>query len=359
MYTERIQMEIEMSRYKQPYSLYKRGNYYYYKTYSPDGVRTCGKTTGCTSKNQARAFCDQLYIEGKLWSKETKYAEYTQTFFDADGLYFTDRQKKASPHTIAQYQSIQKNHLLPYFKKINLSDINYTTIKTFRLHLTNKGLSIKSITLIMTVLKVVIEYAFRDRLILTDPFIYIKPLKDTTTKHRDAFTLEEVKIVYDRIGERFKNQVLVMALTGMRIKESLCQTPDDVVDADGFSYIDLKYQIYNSSRQPLKHGSVRQIPIIPELKDYLYFNEQVNELYNAIQDIKCTFENYEQRNLSFHSLRHFFITNSKSSGVPPIKVEYLAGHSLKGMEQIYTNFRAADCTEILEWQRKIFEYLTK
>lgn len=50
----------------------------------------------------------------------------------------------------------------------------------------------------------------------------------------------------------------------------------------------------------------------------------------------------------------FFITNSKASGVPPIKVEYLAGHSLKGMEQIYTNFRAADCTEILEWQKKDF-----
>lgn len=346
-----------MSRYKQPYCLYKRGNYWYYKTYSPDGIRTTGKTTGCTSKNQARAYCDQLYKDGNLWTYEVKYSEYTKTFFDVDGLYFSDRTKTVAPRTVIQYQSIQRNHLLPYFKNINIGDINYTTIKKFRMHLMEKGMSTKSIALIMTVLKVVIEYAFRDRLILTDPFVYIKPLKAEENK-RDAFTLDEVKNIYKEIDDRFKNQILLMALTGMRIKESISQTPADVVQADGFQYIDLLHQDYNCKPMPLKHNSCRQIPIIPEIVELLYFHEPMNDFYSAIQPIKSKMERADERNLSFHSLRHFFITNSKASGIMPIKIEYLAGHSLKGQERIYTNFKASDVTDILDWQRKTLGYIT-
>lgn len=351
-------MESKMSRYKQPYSLYKRGNYWYYKTYSPDGVRTAGKTTGCTSKNQARLYCDQLYKDGNLWSHEIKYAEYTKTFFEADGLYFTDRQTPVTPNTIMQYKSIQRNHLLPYFKNINIRDINYTTIKTFRLFLVNKNYSVKTITLIMTVLKIVIEYAFRDRLILTDPFIYIRPLK-RDDNFKDAFTLDEVKMIYTRIDDRLKNLILCVALTGMRLKESIDQTQADIVESDGFYYLDLKHQKYGKTHAKLKHNSVREIPIIPEIIPLIKYEYSLRLLYDYLVPLQKECENAEKRNLTFHSLRHFFITNSKSSGVPPIKVEYLAGHSLKGQEQIYTNFKAFDCLEILKWQKKTYKYITE
>lgn len=47
-----------MSRYRENYTIFKRGKYWYYRTYTIDGVRTTAKTTGCTLKSEAK-----LYIE--------------------------------------------------------------------------------------------------------------------------------------------------------------------------------------------------------------------------------------------------------------------------------------------------------
>ena len=350
-----------MSRYKQPYSLYKRGKYWYYRTYTPDDVRTSGKTTGCTSKSAAKMYCDKLYKDGELCKNDISYAKYTEHFFDADGLYFTDRQKKVSPQTISQYKSVQKNHLLPYFGKKKLCDINYTTLKKFRLYLyEEKGFTDKTVILIFTQLKIVITYAYRDRIIFTNPFQFLEPVKLDTSKVRDAFTLEEVKTLYNSIGDTYKNQILLMALTGMRIKESIAQSETDIIHADNFDYILCQWQQYQrNSKLPVKRNSVREIPIIPEIKELMFFNWPLEDFYAAAKPIKDSFKDSEQRKLSFHSLRHFFITNSKSEGITPIKVEYMAGHSLKGMENVYTNFKAGDCLEILEWQKKIYKYITE
>ena len=53
MYTKRPQKI--MGRYREHFTLYARRRkngekIWYYKTYSPDGVRTCGKSTGLASK---------------------------------------------------------------------------------------------------------------------------------------------------------------------------------------------------------------------------------------------------------------------------------------------------------------------
>ena len=110
-----------MSRYRQPYTLYKREKYWYYRTYTPDGLRTAGKTTGCTSKSMAKQYCDRLYKEGELWTSDQTFESYALHFYDEDGLYFNDRQKKASPKTMLTYQNCMKNHIMPYFKKIKFN----------------------------------------------------------------------------------------------------------------------------------------------------------------------------------------------------------------------------------------------
>ena len=127
----------------------------------------------------------------------------------------------------------------------------------------------------------------------------------------------------------------------------------DIKEDKGILYIDLYQQFNLKKYKPLKTKYIRKIPIIPEIKDLLGFEHtRLSAFYKEYNSIKSMFENVEERNLTFHSLRHFFITNAKSKGFISAKVEYIAGHSLKKQEKVYTQFHVEDLQEIRNWQQE-------
>ena len=144
----------------------------------------------------------------------------------------------------------------------------------------------------------------------------------------------------------------------MRISEALGIRPVDVQNLSNVKYIKLTKQIDSKGLYvPLKTKEERYIPIIAEIKPVeaiLYENATVKlrPIIKALPDAK-------ERKLTTHSLRHFFITNAKSYGINPLIVETIAGHSLKGMEGVYTNFKPDDLKPILEWQSEIYKKITE
>ena len=347
-----------MGRYKQPFSLYKRGKYWYYRTYAPDGVRTSAKTTGLKLKSDAINYCNNLFKKGELWTSNQLFKTYAFHFFDDNSAFVKDRIKPLAENTLRGYRIKLNQYLLPYFGELQLNEINYSRLKSFRIKMLEKY-SVSNTISTMSTLKLIINTAYRDRLINENPFSFLEPI-GLKTNNRDAFTLEEVKQLYATIGDEFKNQILLMALTGMRISESTGIRQEDFKSEDGILYIDL-FQQYNLKKyKPLKTGEKRIIPVIPEIKNLIGFvDTRLPAFYRVYNKIKKNFENADKRNLSFHSLRHFFITDAKSYGVPEIKVETIAGHSLKGIVKVYTHFKLSDLVEILEWQKKTFDFITK
>lgn len=343
-----------MSRYKQPYTLYKRGKYWYYRTYTPDGIRTTAKTTGQTSKPLAKKYCDGLFLSGMLWTSDRTFGEYAAHFYDDNSLYFKDRVIPLAENTIKNYQKNMRLLIMPFFQKIKLCDINYTKLKQFRSSLIEREYSALSIQQTMSVLKHIIDTAYRDRLIPVNPYDLIEPIK-LQQSFRDAFTLEEVRHLYSRISPEFKKTILLLALTGCRISECLGVTPESVKKGNfnGF-FITIDKQLNQGKIKPVKGRVGRSVPIIPELIDCIGFEPtRLSAFYRAFLEIKPDFERAEERLLCFHSLRHFFITNAKSFGIQERKVEYLAGHSPKDkIVKVYTNYRIEDVTEILKWQEE-------
>ena len=353
-----------MSRYREPYTLIKRGKYYYYRTYTPDGLRTTAKSTGCTTKTDARRYCEDLYLHGNLLQYNVKFKTYAHNFFAEDGVYFGDRIKKLSPGTMKNYEIMLRRYVIPFFGDFSLSDINYLDLKKFRMTLIDKGLSSSYIVNTMMCLKLVLDVAFREGKISFQPFSRLEYIS-VEKKDRDAFTLQEVQILYQRFEDREKKAVLFLALTGLRISEAKGVTLDDIKKhPSGFDYIDLKRQWYNNEYRPLKTGDSRQVPIIPELKEMLFTDDQRCEkyrqsFYRTFKKETSDFEEKNVRGLTPHSLRHFFITKTKSDGVKDTKVETIAGHSLKGIVEVYTNYKVEDLTDILEWQQKTLEEIKK
>lgn len=351
-----------MSRYKQPFTLYKRGKYWYYRTYTPDGLRTSGKTTGQTSKNMAKEYCNNLYLSGNLFKSEILFADYAGRFFDDDSTYVKDRINPLAENTLRGYRTRMKINIMPYFQKMKIGDITYSTLKNFRSALIEEDYSPSVVVSTMNTLKHIIDAAFRDRLIPVNPFTYLEPM-EAKKKPRDAFRLEEIRILYSSLKE-FQKTILLMALTGTRISEAVGLRYSDVkTTKNGVEWIDLKEQYNLKKYKKLKTQDARPIPIIPEIKELFGFDHtRLSAFYKDFQPVKAGFERAEERNLSFHSLRHFFISNSKAEGVNPVKVEFMAGHKLKknsNEEATYTHFTADDMTEILEWQRETWKKITE
>jgi integrase len=346
-----------MGRYKQSYSLYKRGKYYYYRTYGHNGARTTGKTTGCSAKGAAVAFCDELFKSGQLLcGNGNTFGKYASGFFD-DGSTWVEYRKASrgiSVHTLKLYRLFLKVHIMPQFAAVKINDINFTALISFRQVLINKQLSNRTVNLVMSILHNIMSCALRDNIIIRNPFEGFERLQ-VQKKARDAFTLEEVKTVLQKTEGTMHDYILFLTATGMRAAEALGVSKNDLREDSGLKYIRLEKQFYNNDFHDLKTKTAREVPVCARVVKllaaedgrafplgYSYYSKTFSNLVEDFDDCK-------DRKLSLHSLRHFFT----------MKVEAITGHAVeKGIGEVYTNFKASDLSEIIEWQDWFIDSVT-
>ena len=77
------------------------------------------------------------------------------------------------------------------------------------------------------------------------------------------------------------------------------------------------------------------------------------EMYDALYSIEITEEERIERNLSFHSWRHFFNSFFRTK-IPDVKLMKLTGHKSTKMADHYTHFRLEDFQDVLEIQEGMF-----
>lgn len=257
-----------MPKYRQSYTLFKRGKYYYYRTYTPDGVRTTAHTTGCTSLTAARLYCDKLYKEGRIFVSSKTFSEYAKDFFNENSVYVRDNALSTS--TIIAYNSAIKTTFIPLIGNRKLEDITHTFLKSLRQAMLDAGMSPATIRMRMKVLHIVVKSAYLDGIIARDPFDFLRELKEKS-RSRDALTIEEVKLLYNEVPDSIKPAILILALTGMRMSEFSAVSAADVLEDDGIRYIHLERQYLYGKFQPLKNKKPRDIPIsaglVPFIKD--------------------------------------------------------------------------------------------
>ncbi|MBQ0003595.1 MAG: tyrosine-type recombinase/integrase family protein [Treponema sp.] len=350
-----------MGRYKEPYTLFKRGDYWYYRTYDNSGYRTTAKSTGKTSKGAAKQYCDELFLHGTLYTGSNKtFEQYATGFYNSDSLFVLDRDKPLSKGTIYGYQTMLNSKIMPFFGKMRLNEIKLTNLKEFRQKLLQEGWTASYINNVFAAFKNIIVMAVADGLINVNPFAQYHKLSTNKIK-KEPFTREQLKQLYDFLLPDFRKNILLMALTGMRLSECCGVTEEDFKEKNGITYIHLTRQWDNRNHEykPLKskkEGDYRDIPVIPEAKELCApFRSKSCQKYVSLF-CKSILKN---ENISAHSVRHFFISDTKMKDLNPIKIELVAGHSLKGIEGVYTHFDPLQFPELLEWQKDIFDFLTK
>jgi integrase len=215
-----------------------------------------------------------------------------------------------------------------------------------------------------------------------NPAVGIGKLKEHKRK-RSIFTFKEVKSLFSNSAvdavwggdRRHFTLNLLAASTGMRLGECLALQRQHVHEryVNIVQNWDKKYGF----KEP-KWGSARQIPIPErtscELRSLICFSPYqepwhfvftengtspfshstaLRTLYRAIENIGISHDQRIERNLCFHSWRHFF--NSIMRGkIHDAKLRQLTGHRTQAMTETYTHFSVDDFRDVLSIQEEYF-----
>jgi integrase len=250
---------------------------------------------------------------------------------------------------------LMKNHVVDYprFKGLYLSELTAGKIRDWMIWEARQGISPNQINKALKAMRVAVRYAVGRDELRSDPFLNISPIVETASE-KGVLTRPEVgKIIRYKGGDRLGHlAVLFGLLGGMRIGEVRGMQYEDIEGNE--VHLRHNWQDLEGLKSP-KCKSFRTIPIHKVIAGYLgkgtgfIFPSPVkpdepvsrgylrNTLIKELEGAGITENEQRRRNISFHSLRHTFITLGRLGGLTDPEIQALAGHKRLSMTDRYSH----------------------
>lgn len=267
-------------------------------------------------------------------------------------LWKEDKKQYVKKSSLSAYQLLIDNHLLPIFG--NKYEVAEADVQDFVFAKLDEGLSQKTIKDILIVLKMILKFGMKNKLIDYHQFDIKFPTERENNEIEVLSKCNQKKIMnYVQENFTFKNLGIYICLSaGIRIGEICALTWDDINIETGVIHINKTIQriyiIEGSDRHtelildsPKTKNSIRDIPMSRNLLKMLKPIKKVvnSSFYVLTNDIKPTeprtYRNYYKRlmkelnmpELKFHGLRHSFATRCIESNCDYKTVSVILGHS--------------------------------
>lgn len=344
-----------------------------------DGFRRIG------TRSAAAAIAVRAYEEGltKKEKKSPRFTEYILSFWDFDNSSYVklkNKTKKGSigrDHCLNMLGTFKKNFLPRIDHDLKLNEITQSDIEAVIVSLIDEG-KISSSTINNVILSVQkpLNEAFSRGLIKTNPMQNISMLQ-RDQRDRGIPTKSEVEAVLrylrkeglaGRISMKIYLSVALAATTDMRqgeiraLRKDCIEFVDNNVEYEDQAIITVKENYAKTDGfKSTKGKRVRHVPVskmlAEELVEIAESNPHKNGLifwsdssaespiagsyinkyyYAALSAIGITEEKRRERNIDFHSLRHFF--NSMLRGeVDDSNLRLVVGHQSERMSDNYTH----------------------
>jgi len=353
---------------------------WYFRHYH-NGRRMPGQSTGETSLPLARSYVMRLYNDGLLSpASRLTFAEFSQGWWEPGCAYVKaqeERGKVLSASHMATMRGFLLNHIEPYFADTRLAEITASSINSLLHSLKEKGLAPRTQVQIYAGLRVMLNFAFRQRIIRENPVAFVQP-PVVRSKPRGILRMPEVKRLFDEktIRSVWKNDklsftaALTAAATGMRLGEILAlQRADIHIGRDG-AWVDCLHswcQVSETLKDTKTHEQAR-IPLPGKVAKHLSALARRHEgfifstdgtrpvkhfipegsLRRALHRIGISEEERLQRGICFHSFRHLFISLLRGEGIPDPVVQSLSRHRTAAMLTNYSHFLFADYSAVIK-----------
>lgn len=267
-------------------------------------------------------------------------------------LWENDKKLYVKKSTYSAYLLLIENHINPYFA--DKEQITEEDVQKFVLTELRKGLSQKSIKDIIIVLKMILKFAVKQKLLSYNEIEIKFPTVGEKTDLEVLNKNDHKKIInYLQENFTFKNLGIYICLsTGMRIGEICGLLWSDIDVESGIikvrRTVQRIYVIDGETRHteilidtPKTKNSIRDIPMTTELYKIIKPLKKVvnNDFYVITNEAKPTeprtYRNYYERlikrlgipKLKFHGLRHSFATRCIESKCDYKTVSVILGHS--------------------------------
>ena len=267
-------------------------------------------------------------------------------------LWKIDKKQYVKKSSYSAYMLLVENHILPVFG--NMCSVEESDIQTFVFQKLKEGLSKKSIKDILIVLKMILKFGVKNKLIEYQQFDIQFPTDREKTEIEVLSKTNQKKVMnYVQDHFTFRNLGIYICLSaGIRIGEICALTWDDIDTDSGIIYIRKTiqriYLIDDDNRHtelvidtPKTKNSIRDIPMSKDLLKMLKPIKKIvnNSFYVLTNDAKPTeprtYRNYYKKlmkeldmpELKFHGLRHSFATRCIESNCDYKTVSVILGHS--------------------------------
>jgi integrase len=394
-------------RIRESYGLYLRHlpsgrGIYYYRTYDLRGKRTCGHSTGETTRTAAREYCNRLLREDRLLgfadpvsdrpgkAPVPRFKDFALGFWDFQTSAYLKSRRGRRPISrgyAAQGEYVVRTHLLSVFGDKRLDTITIHDVDTWLSNFTDreygKGKDLRhykrnTANLAFKILRIMLNYAVKQKLIETNPCLGVEVLCASDERKIEILSPEEVAKLFPIDWETVWDERVFYALnklaacTGMRHGELLGLRGEFVYE----THLDVRAQYNRYGYQDVKTHRPRCIPIPPGLwKDlepllrkngggYLFSRDGgrtpvsrkcvYRALYQALERIGIDGEERRRRNLSVHGWRHFLNTTLLMANIPDAKVMSVTGHAAKKTKERYTHFDNTKMTDVIMVQANLF-----
>lgn len=374
---------------KLPFYLYKRKlksgkEIYYVKFPLPDGTVTAGRSTGETSKKKATLKAWAYLRSGNPTRLSTlTLKDYASTdFFSWDREWAISKRsagKKLSPDQCIKNNQLLNNHVIRLLGDTPLATIDSRTVISFRNALYQESLAGSTINKCLGVLNSVLSRAREDHLIR-----YMPDTERAALDQDEAGILSDAELISlfaaDWPDVRAFMASLLAAATGFRLGEIIGLRIKNIepgtVTVSG-SWNDKRGVFKNRTKnnQPYRRvpvpegvegGIQKLIELNPWGKDsenYLFFSlgskarpmdaSVAREgFYSALGNIGIPAATRKERNINFHSHRHYFNSLLVENRIPLQKIQRITGHLSASMTQRY--YHSGDLADVKQVQELIF-----
>jgi integrase len=356
---------------------------FYFQCYDENGARQNGRSTGCSKKTEATAYCMRLYRAGALVPKKKTmtFAEFAVGWWDIKTCKYLQLRQLSNPlseNTIDLNRDNTRNYLKAFFGPFPLGDITKEVMREWFLDMNRKGLSASTANSALKTLRVMLDEAVNRGMIRGNAAKEVKELK-ATAEERVILTREELgrlfpaewKSVWD--NETIYKANRLASCTGMRIGE-LRGLRGGYVFED-YIHVCGQYTHRHGFKAETKTKRNRNIPITGDMRrelaslleangeGYVFSEdggvtpispERIYRAYDkALGNIGIDHGERLKRNLTFHAWRHFFNTALRMGNVTDAKVQSVTGHLTQKEMDHYTHFDTRQFTEVREVQAKL------
>jgi integrase len=293
------------------------------------------------------------------------FIKYLYDFWTQESDYVQEHSAMNKPLSIRYVLQSHKDitlHIKPFepFKDLLIGNLKSGIIRNWITWALRKGLSHRRINTLLKVMRVPLRDLADREDIEFNPFLRIKDLEEKS-REKGILNADEVyKLVHaPLVNPVTRLAVLLGVLCGMRRGEVRGLQWEDIQgDCIALSH---NWQNLEGLKSP-KFGSYRTIPIpsyvalvLSEVRkistDHGFVLKSKNDphkpvadnffryaaLANELKAIGISVDEQRQRNITFHSLRHTFITLGRLSGISNMEIQALAGHSSDAIMEHYSH----------------------